>query len=138
MYLRFDGVLKEIGGDPREMALDRGDLAADYDDTHIGRSGLFVPINPDQDMLGGGQLLRIKNGNEYAVTGTKGYLWAEAEMVRALQEGAVDRMLFERPEDAVQGTGSITDVIDMLYYEQLAEDAAQAIAKFGDFEGFVK
>jgi hypothetical protein len=142
MYLKYDGVEKEIG-EYKEAALPPDDLAEADGDTHIGRSGLFVPINPDQDMFQGGQLVvrRDDVGDEikdYAVPGTKGYLWAEAEMVRALENNAIDRMIFERVEEAVDGTGSIADIIDMSYYYQLAEDAAQSIEKFGDFEGFVK
>lgn len=130
MYLRYpSGVTKQV---------DTGEVVLVEEDNHVGRSGLFVPINPDQNLFQGGQLLRIKDGKEYAVAGTKGYLWAEAEMVRELQEGAIDRMVFERMEDAVQGTGSIADIIDMAYYYQLAESAAQSVAEFGDFEGFVK
>jgi hypothetical protein len=45
-------------------------------------------------------------------------------------------MRFENLKDTVEGTGSIADVIDMAYYYQLAEDAAQSIAKFGNFEEF--
>lgn len=144
MYLRFvnrDGtsVEKEIGEHKDDALTDElAESDSGYGDHHIGRSGLFVPINPDQDMFWGGQLLRIKDGKEYAVTGTKGFLWAEAEMVRALEDNAIDRMIFERIEDAVEGTGSIADVIDMKYYYGLAESAAQSIAEFGDFEGFVK
>lgn len=155
MYLRFvnrDGtVIDQSIGDHKDEALTFERLAelaenpdaesanfkdAGYEDTHIGRSGLFVPINPDQDQFWGGQLLRIKDGKEYAVTGTKGYLWAEAEMVRVLQDGAIERMIFERLDQAVEGTGSIADIIDMAYYYQKAEDAAQSIAEFGDFEEF--
>ena len=106
-------------------------------DTHIGRSGLFVPINPMQDILQGGELLCIRDGKEYAVAGTKGWLWAEAELVRTLQDGAIERLVFEPLEVALEGTGSIADVIDMAYFAQLAEDAAQSIEKFGSFEEFI-
>ena len=154
MYLKYDGVKKEIG-EPKEEALTFERLAeladspddpasadfsdAGYESTHIGRSGLFVAINPDQDIFQGGELVCRRDdldGKEYAVPGTKGFLWAEAEMVRALQDGAIERMLFERIEDAVEGTGSIADIIDMRYYYGLMEDAAQSIAEFGDFEEF--
>jgi hypothetical protein len=138
MYLRFEdpetlnSVSKEIG-EPKEETLRDELTEADpnYGDTHIGRSGLFVPINPDQDVFMGGQLLRIKDGKEYAVTGTKGYLWAEAEMIRTLNPEAIDRMVFECPAcEAVEGTGSIADVIDMSYYARLAEEAQESIEKF--------
>lgn len=139
MYLRFNGVEKEIGEPSDEILVNElGESDPGYGDTHVGRSGMFVPINPNQDMFQGGQLLRIKDGKEYAVTGTKGYLWAEAEMIRTLQSGAIDRLVFERLEDAVEGTGSIADVIDMAYYNQVAEEAYQSIAKFGDADEFIE
>jgi Family of unknown function (DUF5906) len=134
MYLRFPKAQKGYDLD----IIVNGDEAPslDYYDLHVGRSGMFVAISPDQDMFQGGQLLRIKDGKEYAVSGTKGYLWAESEMIRVLQAGAIERMVWENVHDAVQGTGSIMDVIDMAYYLQLAEDAAQSIEKYGDFEWF--
>lgn len=152
MYLKFNGVEKAIGEHGDEALMfdslvamanqEDGDTVAALDpaliDTHVGRSGMFVPINPDQDMFEGGELVcrRDDLGKDYAVPGTKGYLWAEAEMIRVLQDNAIDRMIFERVGEAVEGTGSIADVIDMSYYYQLAEDAAQSIAEFGDFEWF--
>jgi phage/plasmid-associated DNA primase len=148
MYLKYDGVQKEIG-EPKEAALgvdidieslpDSAAVDEENGDAHIGRSGLFVAINPDQDIFQGGELVCRRDdldNKDYAVPGTKGYLWAEAEMVRALQDGAIDRMIFERIEDAVEGTGSIADVIDMRYYYGLMEDAAQSIEAFGNFEEF--
>ena len=147
MYLRFNGVQKEIGH-PKEGALtfDRlvemaetpdPDPEPSEPDTHIGRSGMFVPINPGQDIVKGGQLLRIKDGKEFAVSGTKGYSWLEAETVRLLYPEAVDRMVFENLGDAVEGTGSIADIIDVAYYNQIAEDAYQSIAEYGNAEEFL-
>lgn len=135
MYLRFPKTEKNFDLD----VIVNGDEepSLDYYDVHIGRSGMFVAINPDQVIFQGGTLLRIKDGKEYAVTGTKGYLWAESEMIRVIQAGAIERMRWENVHDAIEGTGSIADVIDMAYYLQLAEDAAQSIEKFGDFEWFV-
>lgn len=84
----------------------------------IGRVGLFCPIKPG---CGGGELLREgrdKDGNvKYsAATGTKGYFWLEAEVVKDLgKEGDIDRS----------------------YYDKLVDDAAEAIGKHGDFEWFV-
>ena len=132
MVLRFAEGDIEIGGEMDETL-----QIPDAPDTHIGRSGLFVPINPDQDIFKGGHLLCINGEKVSAVSGTKGYLWAEAEMIRVLQDGAIDRLTFERLEDAVQGTGSIADVIDMRYYTSLAESAYQSIAEFGDPELFI-
>lgn len=77
----------------------------------IGRIGRFVPV---EEGCGGGTLLRVHEGKEYAVTGTKGYLWKEANMFQ---------------EDV--------DKIDIEYFEKLGDDAVKAINKYGDFEEFI-
>jgi hypothetical protein len=64
----------------------------------------------------GGTLVRVHDGKEYAVSGTKGYLWVESEMANA--------------------KGSDLD-IDMTYFEKLATDAKNTIEKFGSYEEFV-
>ncbi|WPJ30803.1 DNA polymerase [Streptomyces phage Psst4] len=133
MYLRFNGVQKEIG-EPKDEALTTE--TPENEDTHVGRSGMFVPINPNQDIVKGGELLRIKDGKEFAVSGTKGYSWLEAEAIRVLYPEAVDRMVFENLDDAIEGTGSIADIIDVAYYNQVAEEAYQSIAQFGNADEF--
>lgn len=85
----------------------------------IGRVGRFCPIKPG---CGGMELLREakdKDGNiKYAAaTGTKGYFWLESEMVKAL--------------------GKEKD-IDRSYYDRLVDEAADAIAKYGDLEYFIQ
>lgn len=85
----------------------------DHDYHFIGKAGAFSPIKPG---LGGGILLREKEGKYYAAAGSKGYRWLEAEMVKALKrEGDVDRN----------------------YYNGLVDDAVKDISKFGDFEWFI-
>ena len=77
---------------------------------HLGRSGRFVPV-----LEKGGTLYRVKNDKYYAVTGTKGYKWMDAEMAKA-----------------------IPDVkIDMSYFEKLKESAVKTIEQFGSFKEFV-
>ena len=78
----------------------------------VGKVGQFCPILPGK---GGGLLLREKDGKYSAATGSKGYRWLESEMVRTL--------------------GKEQD-IDRGYYRKLADDAADAIRQYGDFEGF--
>lgn len=83
----------------------------------IGKVGSFCPIKPG---CGGGLLVRegaAKDGSiKYdAVTGTKGYRWMEADMVKDL--GYEER-------------------IDMSYYKRLADEAKEAINKYIDFEYF--
>jgi hypothetical protein len=80
----------------------------------VGRTGRFVPVSEASGL--GGTLLRIHDGKEYAVSGTKGYLWVESEMANA--------------------QGSDLD-IDMTYFEKLATDAKNTIEKFGSYEEFV-
>lgn len=79
----------------------------------VGRTGRFVPV---KEGFGGGILLRVKDGKSYAVAGTKGYLWLEADNAKALG----------------------MDAIDMDYFEGLAADAKKTIEKFGDFEEFIR
>lgn len=89
----------------------------------IGRFGQFVPV---VEGVGGAALYRVaedpKDASKqkcYAVSGTKGYLWMEA-----------DRARLRKDEDTL--------LIDMGYYEALANDAVKTISKFGDFEVFTR
>lgn len=84
----------------------------------VGKVGQFCPIKPG---CGGGELLREgkdKEGNvKYsAATGSKGYRWLEAEIVKEL--------------------GKRAD-IDRAYYDKLVDDAVATIAKYGDVEWFL-
>lgn len=100
MYLDFDAVQKSM---------------IDYDGMHyVGKTGLFVPVTQES---GGGVLLRVKDDKSYAVTGTKGYFWIEAEIAK-------------RKGNEVE--------IDMTYFETLADEAVKSINKFGSYEEFVK
>jgi energy-coupling factor transporter ATP-binding protein EcfA2 len=80
---------------------------------HVGRTGLFVPVEKD-----GGALYRFNDGKYYAVSGTKGHLWLEADT--AIERGEQDDL-----------------EIDVSYFEKLKEEAIAAIEKFGSFEEFV-
>jgi hypothetical protein len=111
--------------------------ATPYKGMHfVGKTGKFLPVYAS---AGGAKLVKLKNreGKPYAVAGTNGHLWLEAELVKELNLNAVDRMLFEDLTQAVAETGSITDVVDMSYYETLAQEAIEAINKYGKFEEFV-
>lgn len=79
----------------------------------IGKGGLFCPMKPG---TGGGLLVREKDGKFDAATGTKGYEWMEAEMVKALGK---------------------EDDIDLSYFNNLVDDAVATISEFGDFESLV-
>lgn len=97
------------------MYLDREDQEKDalnYQTMrHVGRTGRFVPVLGE-----GGTLYRVKDEKYYAVTGTKGYKWLEAEIAQSMPD--------------LQ--------IDMSYFEKLKVDAIKTIEKFGSFEEFVK
>jgi len=77
---------------------------------HLGRTGRFVPV-----LEGGGTLLRVKDDKYYAVTGTKGHRWIEAELAKS-----IDNLK-----------------IDMTYFTKLGDEAVKTIEKFGSFEEFV-
>jgi hypothetical protein len=80
----------------------------------VGRVGAFCPVYEGH---GGGLLLREKDGKYYAATGTKGYRWLEADMVRTLK----------RESD-----------IDRGYYNKLVDEAVTDISKYGDIEWFMQ
>lgn len=59
---------------------------------HVGRTGRFVPVNYG---YGGGQLWRITDGKPYAVQGTKGHLWVDANIAADLPDEAIDYGYFD-------------------------------------------
>jgi Family of unknown function (DUF5906) len=77
----------------------------------LGRTGRFVPV-----LDGGGTLYRVKEDKYYAVSGTKGYKWINAEIALGVKDLKVD----------------------MSYFEKLKDDAVKTIEQFGSFEEFVK
>ena len=84
----------------------------EHDYHFVGKAGLFCPIKPG---CGGGLLMREKDGKYNSATGTKGYRWMEAEMVRTL----------EKEKD-----------IDRRYYAAMVDEAIASISEYGDFEAF--
>lgn len=78
----------------------------------IGRLGRFVPVH---DV--GGVLYRVNDGKNYAVAGTKGWLWLEAEDVRKRKD--------------------LAKILDTSYSDKLVYDARVAIEKYGSYEEFV-
>jgi len=79
----------------------------------VGKAGAFCPIKSG---CGGGLLLREKDGKYYAATGTKGYRWFEAEMVKELH---------------------LENDIDRTYYDTLVDSAIKSISEYGDFNWFI-
>lgn len=76
----------------------------------VGKAGSFIPVTER-----GGLLMREKNGDFFAASGSKGHYWMETEVVRNL---------------------GYTDLIDESYYRKLTDAAVATISKFGDFEWF--
>ena len=88
-------------------------IAKGHNYIFVGKVGSFCPVRPGS---GGGVLYREKDGKFYAVTGTKGYRWLEAEMIKTLGKESC---------------------IDISYYEKMVDEARKSISKFGDFDWFV-
>ena len=88
-------------------------LPEDEHDYHfVGRIGQFCPIKPDR----GGGILYVYRKEKYdAAAGSKGYRWLESEVIRGVNEDAIDRT----------------------YYNKLVDDAVESISKYGDFTWFV-
>lgn len=78
----------------------------------VGRVGRFVPVTKE-----GGVLYRVHEDRQYAVTGTKGYLWLEAEHVR--------------------GRKDLDSLIDYAYSDTLVYKAKEAIENYQPYEEFI-
>jgi len=91
---------------------------------HIGRTGSFIPV------LDGFDLVKLKDGQgkPYAVTGTKGYKWMEAEQVK--QQASIDMPFFDL--EALAG------VVDMSYFDDLVKEAKDTIGKYVPYEELVR
>ena len=100
--MEYESVKKRL-----QPIIDKG-----HDYVFIGKVGSFCPMTPGS---AGGLLMRLQNGKYYAVTGTKGYRWLEAEQVKTL--------------------GKEND-IDISYYDHLVDEAVETISKYGDFNKF--
>jgi hypothetical protein len=110
--------------------------ATPYKGMHfVGRTGMFVPVHKS---AGGAALLRVKDDKTYAVTGTKGYLWLEAEMVKSFSLDLITWTFEELVQWDDNGPGFITDVVDIDYYNNMVNDAIETIERFGNFEGFTR
>ncbi|NMC58667.1 MAG: hypothetical protein GYA51_04665, partial [Candidatus Methanofastidiosa archaeon] len=97
------------------LYLDMNEKAPDDHDYHfVGKVGSFCPIKPN---CGGGLLLREKDGKYYSVTGSKGYRWLEAEVVKELNKESD---------------------IDLSYFKNLTNTAIEAIEQYADFDWFVE
>ena len=80
-------------------------------DNFIGRVGQFTPMTKF-----GGTLYRVSEGKRYAVSGTKGYLWAETAIVKS---------------------NHWEDYVDKSYYQTKCDEAVDTIKSLGNYEWFV-
>ncbi len=98
-----------------EMHLDMNEFLPEGEHEYhfVGKVGLFVPVIPGN---GGGLLMRKKEDKYNAISGTKGYRWLEASIVK---------------ENMDKYT------IDNSYYETLTEKAIELLSTFGSFENFI-
>jgi hypothetical protein len=78
---------------------------------HLGRTGRFIPV-----LEGGGVLYRVNEDKFYLVASTKGHLWMEAHVAKALGDQLK---------------------IDMSYFDKLKTDAIVTIEQFGSFEELI-
>lgn len=104
-------LLKEYAGKTDEEVM--AEISKGHDYKFVGKVGQFTPIKSG---LGGGLLMREKEGKYASVTKTKGYRWLESELVSSLHREAD---------------------VDMKYYEDMTADAVEAIEKYGSFERFI-
>lgn len=103
IYLDFANSFKPGPGDLEKMHF-------------VGKTGRFVPVTEASGV--GGTLYRYSEEKFYAVSGTKGHFWAEAEVVQKMIESGKD----------VE--------IDMTYFERLSTEAFETIDNFGPYETF--
>lgn len=80
----------------------------------IGRVGQFCPMV--EGTPGAGPIYRVQDGKNYAVAGTKGYLWMESGKVKEY---------------------GLEDHIDMNYFDKITHDAESDLIAFGDIQAFL-
>jgi len=105
---RLDKSLSHLSDDELKERIQKG-----HNYQFVGKVGLFCPVKSG---VGGGLLVREKEGKYYAATGTKGYRWLEAEDVDDLK---------------------IEELIDPTYRNSLIEAAIEQVSNFGNFKEFV-
>lgn len=109
----FDDLCETRSVNQGTIYLDTSGSGKVEDMVHVGRVGSFVPVR-----YGGGDLWRVKDGKQYALTGTKGWKWITREM-------AENREI----------VGEL--VVDFDYFKKLEKEARNAIEQFGSYLDFV-
>ena len=129
------GEISDTTFEPESLRLAEA-IAKGHDYHFIGKVGEFCPVK-----RGGGILCREQMGKYYAATGTTGYRWLESETIMKMTD---DKTIIIDPdtgeEKEVAGaeiSAGFENIIDKTYYDKLAQDAIDAISKYGDFNWFV-
>ena len=110
--LSCEQITNEIEDLKKDVTVLNEDIAQGHNYVFIGKVGRFAPVRPGK---GGGRLVREKDGRYYAVGGTTGYRWLEAEGC----------------------TGNLEKIVDMRYFDNLTEEAVKAIEEYVDIRTFV-
>lgn len=108
---------KKFRLNPDMSSLSDDEIAKKISEGHsykfVGRVGSFYPIRPG---LGGGLLVVNRNNKYDSVSGSKGFRWLEAEVVKALGK---------------------EDDVDYAYYQKQIDESIEFINKFGSFDSFI-
>lgn len=100
--------------DEERMDILKSEIEKGHDYHFVGRVGLFCPMEAG---VGAGHLYRLsKDGTYHYVSGSKGYLWMEAEKVKSF---------------------GLEEAVDLGYFRKLVDDAVDSISQFGDADIFI-
>lgn len=91
----------------------REEIAKGHNYQFIGRVGRFYPIAPGK---GGGLQMVLRDGKYNSVSGSKGYRWLEAELVKNLHK---------------------EDDRDIRYHDEMVRSSIAKFNKFGSFDRFI-
>ena len=109
---QYEQAKAELEDLPKDLEAVKELIAEGHNYVFIGKVGLFAPVINGK---GGGLLMREKDGKYYAVGGTSGYRWLEAETIH----------------------DHLEDMVDISYFTELSTAAIAAIEEYGDFNSFV-
>ena len=103
---------EEVKDLKKDLDILKEEIAKGHNYVFIGKVGLFAPVISGK---GGGLLMREKEGKYYAVGGSTGFRWLEAETIH----------------------DHLEDVVDISYFTKLSTEAIAAIEEYGDFNDFI-
>ena len=109
---QYEQAKAELEDLPKDLEVLNEAIAKGHNYVFIGKVGLFVPVISGK---GGGLLMREKDGKYYAVGGSTGYRWMEAETIH----------------------DHLEELVDISYFTEMSTEAIKAIETYGDFNDFV-